>query len=65
MQVRSEKGRAPQRHEGPVALRWMEAGPWIQQRLSRLSAGGEDRVRLPAPGNGQAEAVLRWRFEPA
>lgn len=62
--VRSEKGRAPQRSEGPVSLRWMEAGPWIQQRLSNLSAaGGEDRVRVPAPG-GQAEAVLRWRFEP-
>ncbi|HUG25209.1 hypothetical protein [Piscinibacter sp.] len=65
VQVRSEKGRAPQRHEGPLALRWMEAGPWIQQRLVKLSAGGEDRVRLPAAGGGQAEAVLRWRFEPA
>ena len=62
--VRSEKGRAPQRHEGPVALRWMEAEPWIQQRLSDLDAGGEDRARVPA-GGGQAEAVLRWRFEPA
>jgi hypothetical protein len=64
VQVRTEKGRAPQRHEGPVALRWMEAEPWIQQRLSDLDAGGEDRARVPA-GGGQAEAVLRWRFEPA
>ncbi len=62
--VRSEKGRAPQRSEGPVSLRWMEAGPWIQKRLTDLSAGGEDRVRVPAAGGGQAEAVLRWRFEP-
>ena len=30
--VRSEKGRAPQRSEGPMSLRWMEAGPWIEQR---------------------------------
>jgi hypothetical protein len=64
VQVRTEKGRAPQRHEGPVSLRWMEAGPWIQQRLSDLNAGGEDRVRVPAAG-GHAQAVLRWRFEPA
>ena len=41
----------------------MEAGPWIQQRLSNLDARGEDRVRMPAAG-GQAEAVLRWRYEP-
>jgi hypothetical protein len=64
VQVRSEKGRAPQRNEGPVSLRWMEAGPWIEQRLTNLSAGGDDRVQLPAAGGGKAEATLRWRFEP-
>lgn len=62
--MRSEKGRSPQRSEGPVPLRWMEAGPWIQQRLSRLSDGGEDRTQLPATGGGRTEVVLRWRFEP-
>jgi len=62
--VRSEKGRAPQRNEGPVSLRWMEAGPWIEQRLTNLSAGGDDRVQVPAAGGGKAEATLRWRFEP-
>ena len=61
--VRSEKGRAPQRSEGPLALRWMEATPWIQQRLGNLSAGGEDKVRVPVAG-GQAEATMRWKFEP-
>jgi len=61
--VRSEKGRAPQRSEGPLALRWMEATPWVQQRLTNLSSGGEDKVRVPVAG-GQAEATMRWRFEP-
>jgi hypothetical protein len=61
--VRSEKGRAPQKSEGPLQLRWMEAEKWVQQRLSNLSAGGEDKVRLPVAG-GQAEATMRWRFEP-
>lgn len=65
VQVRSEKGRAPQRSEGPVSLRWMEAAPWIQQRLSELGDGGEDRKQLPAPGGGRTEVVMRWRFEPA
>jgi len=62
--VRTEKGRAPQRNEGPMSLRWMEAGPWIEQRLTNLSAGGDDRVQVPAAGGGKAEATLRWRFEP-
>jgi hypothetical protein len=61
--VRSEKGRAPQRSEGPLALRWMEATPWVQQRLTPLRAGGEDKVRVPVAG-GQAEATMRWKFEP-
>jgi hypothetical protein len=64
IQVRSEKGRAPQRHEGRVALRWHEAEPWLLQRLARLNAGGQDRARLPAAG-GQTEVTLRWRFAPA
>ena len=36
---------------------------WVQQRLSNLSAGGEDKVRVPVAG-GQTEATMRWRFEP-
>ena len=62
--VRSEKGRAPQRDEGLMALRWMEAGSWVQQRLTNLNAGGDDRVQLPAAGGGKAEVTMRWRFEP-
>ena len=38
--------------------------PWVQQRLSNLSAGGDDRVQVPAAGGGKAEATMRWRFEP-
>lgn len=64
VQVRSERGRAPQRSEGPLSLRWMEADSWLQQRLSQLSDGGEDRTQVPAAGGGRTEAVLRWRFEP-
>lgn len=61
--VRSEKGRAPQRHEGPIDLRWHEAQPWLEERLQNLNAAGEDRARLPVAG-GQVEVTLRWRFEP-
>lgn len=61
--VRSEKGRAPQRHDGEVSLRWHEATDWLHQRLTRLGAAGEDQVKLPA-GGGQNELKLRWRFEP-
>jgi hypothetical protein len=63
VQVRSEKGRQPRRSEGPVGLRWMEAEKWVQQRLTRLGAGGEDRVQLPAEGGGQVNVVMRWRFD--
>ena len=63
VQVRTEKGRAPQKSEGPLPLRWMEAEKWVQQRLTNLSASGEDKVRLPVSG-GQAEATMRWKFEP-
>jgi hypothetical protein len=62
--VRSEKGRAPQRGDSPIDLQWREAADWLQQRLQRLNAAGEDRVRLPVPG-GQNEVQLRWRFDPA
>ncbi len=61
--VRSEKGRAPQRSEGQVDLQWREANDWLVQKLSNLSAAGEDQVRLPA-GGGQNEVRVRWRFEP-
>jgi len=63
VQVRSEKGRAPQRSEGPVSLRWVEAAPWLQQRLANLSVAGDDKVRVPTSG-GQAEASMHWRFDP-
>jgi len=66
--VRSEKGRAPQRREGPVALQWLEGSDWLQQRLLKLSSGGEDQARLPVVaagrGEGQLEMKLRWRFAP-
>jgi hypothetical protein len=66
--VRSEKGRAPQRHEGPVTLQWLEGSDWLQQRLLKLSSGGEDQARLPAGAagrvDGQVEMKLRWRFAP-
>jgi hypothetical protein len=62
--VRSEKGRSPQRHDGEVSLRWHEATDWLNQRLTRLSAAGEDKVQLQAGGGGQNELRLRWRFDP-
>lgn len=62
--TRQERGRALQRHEGPVAPRWMEAAPWLEQRLLHLTARGEDTLRQPVAG-GQVEVRLRWRFEPA
>lgn len=61
--VRSEKGRSPQRHDGPVSLQWREATDWLQQRLQNLGAAGEDKVRVPVSG-GQNELRLRWRFAP-
>lgn len=61
--VRSEKGRSPQRHDGPVSLQWREANDWLQQRLQNLGAAGEDKVRVPVSG-GQNELRLRWRFAP-
>jgi hypothetical protein len=61
--VRTEKGRAPQRQEGGVSLRWHEATDWVQQRLHNLSSRGQDSARLPATG-GQTEVKLRWSFEP-
>lgn len=63
--TRQEKGRALQRQEGPVELRWMEAGPWLEKRITNLTARGEDRLRQPAAGGGQVELTLRWSFEPA
>ena len=50
--------------DGEVRLRWHEAADWLNQRLTRLNAAGEDQVKLPA-GGGQNELKLRWRFEPA
>lgn len=61
--VRSEKGRSPQRHDGPVSLQWREANDWLQQRLQNLGAAGEDKARVPVSG-GQNELRLRWRFAP-
>jgi hypothetical protein len=63
--VRAEKGRKPQRWDGPVRLDWREADAWLQQRVLKLDAtGGTDRVQLPAPGNGRVELQLRWAFVP-
>jgi hypothetical protein len=60
---RAERGRRPQRSDGEVALRWHEAEAWLQQRLTRLNAAGEDHMQLPAPG-GRTEVTLRWRLAP-
>lgn len=62
--VRAEKGRKPQRWDGPVKADWREADAWLQQRLLKLDAGGTDRVQLPAPGQGRTEVQLRWSFAP-
>ena len=63
--VRAEKGRKPQRWDGPVRLDWREADAWMQQRLLKLDTGGTDRVQLPAPGQGRTDVQLRWSFAPA
>ncbi len=63
--TRQVRGRALQRQEGPVTLRWMEAGRWLEQRLRTLTPRGEDRLRQPVAGGGQVELSMRWRFEPA
>lgn len=60
---RTERGRRPQRSEGEVAWRWHEAEGWLQQRLTRLSAAGEDHVQRPATA-GRSGMTLRWRFVP-
>lgn len=65
LHTRAEKGRAPQRNEGPVPLRWHEAEAWLATRLLNLVGAGEDRVERPAPGGGRTELRLRWRFDPA
>ena len=66
--MRSEKGRAPQRSEGPVALHWHEANDWLARRLQSLNAAGRDDIKLPAGvagrGDGQIEIRMRWKFEP-
>lgn len=63
--VRQERGRPAQRHDGPIGLRWLEAGDWLHQRLLKLNAGGEDQLRQPVGSDGQVELRLRWRFAPA
>lgn len=64
VRTREETGRRAQRHEGRIGLRWMEAQPWLQQRLVQLSSEGQDQARLPA-GAGQAEIKMKWSFRPA
>ncbi|HEY0956593.1 MAG TPA: hypothetical protein VGE36_17695 [Roseateles sp.] len=64
VRTREETGRRPQRDEGRMSLRWMEAQDWLQQRLVRLSDQGQDQARLPA-GGGQADIKLKWSFKPA
>lgn len=58
---RSDKGRKPQHREGPIGVKWMEAGDWIAQRLSRLDAAGSDQARLPVAG-GYIDVKMSWRF---
>lgn len=62
--TREETNRPAQRHEGRIGLQWREAQGWLQQRLARLSAEGQDQARLPA-GSGQTEIKLKWSFRPA
>ncbi|NCT85259.1 MAG: hypothetical protein GXC94_19080 [Comamonadaceae bacterium] len=64
VRIREESNRRAQRHEGRIGLQWREAQAWLQQRLARLSAEGQDQARLPA-GSGQAEIRLKWSFRPA
>lgn len=61
--TREETGRRPQRNEGRMPLRWMEAQDWLQQRLLRLSEQGQDQARLPV-GAGQADIRVKWSFRP-
>jgi len=63
VRTREEGNRRPQRHEGRIGLRWMEAQGWLQQRLVQLSADGQDQAKLPA-GSGQAEIRMKWSFRP-
>jgi hypothetical protein len=64
--VRSERGRAPQRQQGPAPLRWHEAEDWLAARLLALdAAGGEAVQRLPLAAGGSLTLRLRWRFDPA
>jgi hypothetical protein len=51
--VRSEKGRSPQKSEGPMALRWMEAEKWVQQRLTNLKR--RRRGQGPPAGLGRPD----------
>ncbi|MFG6430258.1 hypothetical protein [Roseateles sp. LYH14W] len=64
VRTREETNRRPQRHEGRLGLRWLEAQAWLQQRLVQLTSEGQDQARLPA-GAGQAEIKLKWSFRPA
>lgn len=64
VQTREEANRRKQRHEGRIGLQWREAQSWLQQRLVKLSAEGQDQTRLPA-GSGQAEIKMKWSFRPA
>lgn len=62
VRTREETNRRGQRHEGRIGLQWREAQDWLQQRLIRLSAEGQDQARLPA-GAGQAEIRMKWSFK--
>lgn len=67
--VRSEKGRKAERSEGGVALRWHEAGDWVNRQLQNLSPRGANEVKLPAGvagrNDGQVRVRMRWSFEAA
>lgn len=60
VRTREDTGRRPQRSEGRLSLRWMEAQDWLQQKLTQLNAGGQDQARL-----GASEIRMKWSFRPA
>ena len=61
--VRSERGRAPQRHEGPQELRWHEAASWLTERMSNLNRQGSAETTLPAGADGKTVVRLQWRWQ--
>jgi len=59
VRTREVTGRRPQRHEGRMGLRWLEAQGWVEQKLVQLSSEGQDQARF-----GPSEIKLKWSFRP-